>query len=327
MFFLSNGNIVLTVKEIRQPDFYKYLLYEQDLSDKEKVKLERLLNQEKNSPLKILTDDFSFSSKKVWSILMNFIHFKLIPCFDWAEGNFILSPGQLPKTSEILLKFSLLDLIRQGIYSIKNKSIIQQHLPGENETLDIAPLENPEQYSGEMQEKYILSLIQSHKTVGQLRSVSQLSINESLRILFLLINTGVVKYSENKSLQLKEHTSYQVDVANIICSFNEKFNYIFKYLSKEVGPVASKIVEKSIQETKPNLPPLFSNLQFTPEGKLELNRHLKGNIGFINDEKLPDLIEGLNEILVSLIFSVKRTLGNEHESALVKNLLSVGKWS
>ncbi|MFW6160125.1 MAG: DUF4388 domain-containing protein [Acidobacteriota bacterium] len=327
LFFFLNGDIILTSDELRQPDFPYFLSSEKILPLEESRELNLLLNQENHLPIEILIEKFSISPEKIWTILTNFIQFKLIPCFDWSEGNFTLSPGQVPKTPEILLNFSLLKLIRQGILSMQNMNLIRQSLPGEEETLEISSPEILKKYPQEMHERYVIRLIQTHKTLSQLQSASQLGINETQRVLYLLINTGLVKNPKKKSLHLKVTSTSHVDVANILWSFNEKFTYIFKYLSKEVGPVASNIVEKSIQETKPNLPPFFSSLNLTPEGKIELNRHLKGNIGFINDEHMPHLIEGLNEILVSLLFAVKRALGNEHESALVKNLLSVGKWS
>lgn len=113
----------------------------------------------------------------------------------------------------------------------------------------------------------------------------------------------------------------------IVDVFNDKFSYIYKYISKELGPVAFNVVEKCLEETKFHLSPLFREIKFDAEGRIEINSIPKANITFASGEAKMNLIKDLNEILAAEVLVVKKNLGNEHESLLIKNLEKIGEES
>ena len=51
---------------------------------------------------------------------------------------------------------------------------------------------------------------------------------------------------------------------------------------------------------------------------------LKAKISLFSEEDRKVLLRDLNEILAAEVLAVKKTLGNEHESALIENLKEQG---
>jgi hypothetical protein len=61
-----------------------------------------------------------------------------------------------------------------------------------------------------------------------------------------------------------------------------------------------------------------------PDGRIELRTLLRKNLGVSSDDGKRSLLRSFDEILAAEVLAVKRTLGNGHESALVKGLERMG---
>lgn len=122
------------------------------------------------------------------------------------------------------------------------------------------------------------------------------------------------------------HNEYsELKVDKILDGFNEKFSYIYKYISKELGPVALNTIEKCLEETKSYLSPLLQEIKVTSSGRIDMSPIFKTNLIFSSKKTQMNLIKDLNEILVAEVLAVKKNLGNEHESVVVKNLKKIGE--
>jgi hypothetical protein len=114
------------------------------------------------------------------------------------------------------------------------------------------------------------------------------------------------------------------ELQKILDTFNAKCSYIYKSVSKELGPVALNLMEKSIEDIKPHLSQHFQKIRMSPDGKIDLQSVLKSNIILADRETIQLVIKSLNEILAAEILAVKKTLGSEFESTMVKNLEKIG---
>ena len=114
---------------------------------------------------------------------------------------------------------------------------------------------------------------------------------------------------------------------NILRCFNDKFSYIYKYLSKELGPVAFNVIEKCWEETKPHLSYLFQEAKITSSGRIDLSPLLKTNLVNTDQKVQLNIIKDLNELLVAEVLTSRKNLGSEHEALLVKNLEKIGEES
>jgi len=107
--------------------------------------------------------------------------------------------------------------------------------------------------------------------------------------------------------------------------FNAKCAFVFKYVSKEVGPVALPLVGKAVDEIRGRLDPAFQTAELKPDGRFELKSLLKVNANIVGDECRRSMLRSMDEILAAEVLVVKRTLGPERESALVRSLEKVGE--
>jgi len=114
------------------------------------------------------------------------------------------------------------------------------------------------------------------------------------------------------------------DLDRLFAAFNDQCSFICKYISKEIGPVALNVIEKSLDEIKGRIDPIFQNCELKPDGRIELRTLLKKNLGVSTDESKRSLLRSFDEVLTAEVLAVKRTLGNSHESALVKGLERIG---
>jgi hypothetical protein len=82
-------------------------------------------------------------------------------------------------------------------------------------------------------------------------------------------------------------------------------------------------MEKSIEDIKPHLLQNFQKIQLGSDGKIDLNSVLKSNIIMSDRDSIQLIIKSLNEILAAEILAVKKSLGSEFESTLIKNLETI----
>ena len=110
------------------------------------------------------------------------------------------------------------------------------------------------------------------------------------------------------------------ELNTILTSFNRKWLFVYKYISKELGPVAQNILEKSLEDAKARLSPLFQIVKLHSDGNIDTSSVLKAKFNFSSQGTKQTLLLGLNEIIVSEVMAVKKTLGDEHEAILIQNL-------
>ena len=114
------------------------------------------------------------------------------------------------------------------------------------------------------------------------------------------------------------------ELQKILDTFNAKCSYIYKSVSKELGPVALNLMEKSIEDIKPHLSQHFQEIRLGIDGKIDRQSVLKFNIIMPDRDTTQLIIKSLDEILAAEILAVKKSLGSEFESTLIKNLETIG---
>jgi hypothetical protein len=279
------------------------------------------------SLMKVVLEDGLLPPRHFWECLADYQKENLFPLFDWDEAEFFFDPEKSIQRHEILLRLSISDLILQGIRQMTNKTLIQSLAPDEDESIEIRTFDVPGQTRLDPPEEYLLSLAESQRALKNIYAMSALGKTETQKILLSLLTLGLVGFPEKKKTGHTSQELSKTEIYGIMDAFNEKCSYIFKYISKEIGPVAVNILENCIEDTKPLLSPILANARLTSDGKIETNTVIKGGIALSGEEIKAQLLPGLNEILVALVLAVKRTLGSEHEAMLVKNLKKIGEWN
>jgi len=324
---LEKGNIVLEPNATPENDFLRILV-------ERKAFLYSLLEE---CRLYAKKNNISFSRalielkilmpSELWHLREDIFKEDLFPVFDWPQAEYLFEVSQPQEGLHLLSVIPTLDFILQGIRRMQNYDIIQFSLPPETEILQCLSPSFLTQLSFEPHEKYVLHMFHSPKTPGDIYAASEIGKKESQKVLFSLLCLEVISASQQKDKTRPSPEISSSELDKILIAFNDKCSYLYKYISKELGPVALNVIEKCLDEVKPLLGPLFQNMELAPEGRIDLKSSQKLNPNLLTEETYRELLWGLTEILVAEVLAVKKNLGNLHESALVKNLGKIGEWS
>ncbi len=282
---------------------------------------------QKGSLLKALIELAILTPHQLWESLDEYQRVDLLPLFDWEKGEYFFDTEKPIQEDKILHRIHTLGFIHEGIRHMQNETLLKTLAPQDSQSVERLNSEFPESVTLSLPERYVFSLINKPKSLKSVYSASELGIKETQRVIFTLMSLGLLGFVQKKK---SGHTSAEIPKSEIFRTlelFNEKCSFIFKYITKEIGPVALNILEKCLEDTKPSLSPLFEKTRLGPEGKLEANPILKGGLSLSREEFKVQVLNGLNDILVAEVLAVKRTLGNEHESTLVNHLKKIGEWN
>ena len=297
------------------------IIVEKGLATKSSLKeFEEIIEDSNRSLMKSMLEKGLFPPVRLWECLADYQKKSLYPLFDWDEAEYFFDPDRPIQKHDILMRFPTPDLILQGIRHMTNRTLIQSLAPDDNKSIEIRATVVPGQSKLNPPEEYLLSLAEGQKGLKSIYAMSALGKTETQKIMLSFFSLGMVGFPQKNKTGYTPQEISKTDIYGIMDAFNEKCSYIFKYISKEIGPVALNILENCIEETKPLLSPILAKVRLAPDGKIETNSVIKGGIALSGEEIKAQLLPGLNEILVALVLAVKRTLGNEHEAVLVKNL-------
>ena len=322
--YFKKGKIIIGEKTFGKKNFLKTLTQKKSLNSAIQKEIELIAEKKRKAWIKALIELEGLSPTLVWDLMEDYSKSDLFPLFDWYPFKHSFDSEQLPQEFEILFQIPALDFILEGIRQMKNYDLIQtQILPVEMEIQILSP-SYLNQIHLESPEGYLLHLIASQKKLKNIYNLSELGKEESQKIIYGFICLGIVGPPPEKGQGSSAQKIFLTDLSRIHKIFNIKCSYIFKYISKEIGPVALNVLEKCIEEITPYLSPLMQSIGLDTEGKIRPATLQKTNFSCLNVKDKQNLLRDWNEILTAEILAVKKTLGNDHESTLVKSLERIG---
>ncbi|MHB8094109.1 MAG: DUF4388 domain-containing protein [Candidatus Aminicenantales bacterium] len=275
--------------------------------------------------LRILVEERILSASRLWSFAEDFVKSRIYPLFNRPEGGFRFEPGQTSPETLLVRGIPLTNIILEGIRRMNNFAVIEASLPGPGESVQALSARAADHLDLAPHEKYVLNAAPAAVNLETLYRTSALGEREAKRCLLAHLVLGTLAVAQPKgknSRPAPEITTGEVD--RLFAVFNDKCSYIFKYISKEIGPVAHNVIEKSVDELQGKLDPAFQGCEVKPDGRIELRALLKRTVGALSDEARKSILRSFDEILASEVLAVKRTLGNRHEAVLVRGLEKIG---
>jgi hypothetical protein len=321
------GWLVITQDFLDEESFCRSLEKTKVLDSASSKKCHAHKNRQKTSLIKTLIELAILKPDELWTSLETYQREDLLPLFDWEKGEYFFDTEKPIQEDKILHQIHTLGFIHDGIGHMANEALLKTLAPQDSKTVERLTPESPESITLTAPESYVFSLINKPKSLKHVYKVSELGAKETQRSIFTLISLGLLGFPERKTAGQVSAEIPKSEIFRTLELFNEKCSFIFKYISKEIGPVALNILEKCLEDTKPSLSPLFEQTRLGPDGKVETNSILKGGLSLSREEFKVQVLDSLNDILVSEVLAVKRTLGNEHESSLVNHLKKIGEWN
>jgi Domain of unknown function (DUF4388) len=324
----ERGCLTLDSVSFEEKDFLRYLL---TTGEADLIALNRVEEhaQKYDVPaLRALVETSLFDPPRLWALLESYAREEALSLFDarGAEREFHVRAG--PPSRVYVGAIDIPGLLLEGARRMKDDTVMDGFLPAEGELIRRIPSCVSDAFRLSLPEKYVLGLLDNAKTLAEIYDASDAGRAETRRALFAFLCLGLAGTAGPKPKTGKLPADLSLaGMDKLMAVFNAKCSFILKYVSKEIGPVAFSVVGKALDEVRSRLDPAFQGAELKPDGRLELKSLLKVNANIVGDECRRSLLRSMDEVLVAEVLAVKRTLGQAHESALVRGLEKVGEAS
>lgn len=324
--WLQEGCIVFAQSTLADDALGSYLLGRGAI-DAAELEKARLRMQKNHCRLgRALMEMGRLTPERLWSEVggqMRAIVFSLFPL---GAGRYdILHPVAEARES-IQLRLPVPEAILEGVRAIRDEEFVASRFePGM--ALYPAPAGIVPGAELKPHEAHVLSLVGGGATLEEVVERSELLRFDTLKVLYALRVLGRVSDRRQPGRAPTPHAAVPASFASFdeaLQSYNAKFEYIYRVLSKEIGPVAHAILVDSITAVVDSIPPCFRSLEIRADGRLEERSVLKGVWHEDFAGSGGDFLRGLEEILYAEIFAVKRHLGREHESLILQWIRNPG---
>jgi len=216
------------------------------------------------------------------------------------------------------------DLILQGVRQMQNDGLIDRFLPAPAEAIRLSGPYFLQRLDLEPHECYALSLLGEVPNLQSFRARAELGEREGRKALFAFVCLGLLGLAAPAAAAEPAAGPPVFDPGRLADAFNEKCAFVFKYLSKEAGPVAQSILGKALDEARSALGPAFQRAALLADGRIDLEAAVRLGAGSSSAEVRNGILRGFDEILTAEVLAVRKSLGPAHETAVVRSLEKVG---
>ncbi|MCX6557785.1 MAG: hypothetical protein NTW95_10210, partial [Candidatus Aminicenantes bacterium] len=241
--------------------------------------------------------------------------------FTLSAGRYDIIARPKNENENIVLNLSIPEAILEGIRQIEDQPFIESRF-GENMEFFAGSGRNHFPLKLKPFETHILSLVSTATPLVEIVAKSELLRFDTLKILYSLLRLDLLCDSRQPSRQPTPNAGCAPTTFNsfedALRYYNRKYEYIYRVLSKEIGPVAQTILFEAITAIMESIPACFRNLEITAEGCIEAKSVLKSIWYESFEEHSTEFLKGLEEILYAEIYAVKRHLGKDHEKVILQ---------
>jgi hypothetical protein len=320
------GSLILDSSSFEEKGFLRFLLTTGEADLISLTRVEEHAQKNEVPALRALVETSLFEPERLWTLLEAYAREEALSLFGASahEREFHVRAG--PPARVLVGAIDIPSLLLDGVRRMKDDAALDEFLPADGDMVRRLPSFSPDAFRLSFTEKYVLGLLDAAKTMAELRDASDVGEAETRRALFALLCLGLAGTAGAKPKTGKWPPDMSLaGMDRVLGVFNAKCSFVFRYISKEIGPVAFSIVEKALEEVRGRLDPAFQSAELKPDGRLEIKSLLKVNANIVGDGCRRGLLRSMDEVLVAEVLAVKRTLGPAHESALVKGLDKVGE--
>jgi uncharacterized protein DUF4388 len=286
--------------------------------------LESVLERERNGERvgRILIEAGLLTPKDLWEALRRQARSVAAELFEWQQGEFRFRDGEEIAGSGLELGLPILDVIAEGIRSVRNTGLFQERMPSDQSVFETIPAtERKSTPALEPHESYVLSLVDGQLSLSEVVGISELGRAETLRVVFLLFSLGYLKM---KALQALPEEFRDEEALSLVRRYNEMFAFLYRYLLREVGPIGDAVLGRYFEEQQRSQRALLAEQRLGRDGTLDERLLQKSLRSLGNGARIEKLIDGLNELLYAELLAVRRTLGSQHEGRAVQGLRELG---
>jgi hypothetical protein len=320
--WLENGCIIFAQSSLIEDSLGSFLLRRQVIDADIFEKSSTYMQDKKIRRGRALLEMGLLSPEQLWAEVSAHLHAIILSLFTLKSGKYDINPRPESSNENIVLNVPVPEAILEGIRQIQDQPFIESKF---RENMALFPSVNQNHFPTTLKpyEAHILSLAAEGAPLSEIIARSELLRFDTLKILYGLLKLEYICDRQQPARQPTPtgachfpttFTSFE----DILKYYNVKLEYIYRILSKEIGPVAQSILFEAITTILESIPACFHNLEITSDGRIEEKSILK-SIWYDNfEEHSNEFLKGLEEILYAEIYAVKRHLGKEHEKLILQ---------
>jgi hypothetical protein len=315
--YLKDGKIVFASSNLPNDRLGEILLREGKITVEEYDTSIKAISRGKRQG-KALIEMGALSPKDLWEGVQFQVKEIVYSIFNWDEGTFHFEESSLPEKERITVDLDISEMLLAGIRRVDAAGRLQSRYPEGDMLLETVPGKKPSAL--EPYEDHVLALVDGERSVIDISRESEIGDNETLKVLYALLCTGTLRVKGRKVHALDQDFVPVDSVYSVLESFNQMYEHIFKYMVREVGPIAENVLEKYVASLRESRKDVFAGLKLLKDGTIDGAVVEKNLNRFPEEQRRGILVDALNELLYAELLAVKRTLGNEHEAALIRTL-------
>lgn len=315
--YLREGRVVFATSNLPNDRLGEILIREGKITPDEYEASIRAISKGKRQG-KVLVEMGALTPKDLWEGVQFQVQEIVYSVFAWDEGTFHFENSDAPEKERITVDLDVQDLVLVGIRRVDANGRIQARFPDGDTVLErvvAGSVDTLESY-----EEHVMKLADGERTVSEICAESEIGDSETLKVLYALVSVGLVRQKGKKVHTLDQDFVPEDTLYTVLNTFNQMYAHIFKHMVKEVGPIAENVLEKYVGSLRESQRDVFAGVKLQKDGTLDSGLVERNLSRFPEDDRRSRLVDALNELLYAELLAVKRTLGAEHEAAIVKAL-------
>ncbi len=329
--FIEDGKIVFASSTLKADAFGNFLLKRKQI-DEEIFKRTSQYMQEQNKRFgRALIELGYFHYDQIWTWVPNHLKSIVASFFGIKSGVYRILLHPERDVENIILDLDILAVLLEGIRNFKSKAFLIQKFAN-IKNLYLYNTKTIAQLNLKPYEIHVFDLVKREPRLGDILRWSELLELDTLRLLYFFLVLEII--ATEKCLE-KSDTAPEIEASTSRLSsftsfeealryYNLKYELIYKVMLKEIGPIALSLILKAVEDIMENLPPYFHKIHFNGDGSINEELFLKAVWYHDFNEHIRDFLRGLEEILYTEIYAVKKHLGVESEQQVLKWLNGIG---
>jgi hypothetical protein len=315
--YLRGGRVVFATSNLPSDRLGEVLLREAKITHQQNESSLRALAQGRRQG-RALVEMGALSPDELWWAIQTQVREIVFSVFQWDEGQFHFEESVLPEKEKITVDLDVTALVLEGVRRMDAAGTLRARLP--DGYLVVEKGAAPEEGLLHPWEQHVLSLVDGEKSVVELCHESDAGEGQTQKALYAFLCTGIVRARGRKVRALDQDFVPEDTALAVLDSFNRMYRHILAYMVKEVGPIAENVLSKYLATVRESRPEALQGVSLRKDGSLD-EAAVERNLGRLpEDRRRTALVDALNELLYAELLAVKRTLGADHESAIVRDL-------
>jgi len=315
--YFKSGRVVFAASNLPSDRLGEVLLREGKITPAQNEASVRALAQGRRQG-RVLVEMGALSPDDLWWAVQQQVREIVFSVFQWGEGQFHFEDSVLPERERITVDLDVTLLVLEGMRRLDSASAPRPgHLDGH---LVLEKGDTPATGLLHAYEQHVLGLVDGERSIVEICHESEVGEGQTLKVLYAFLCTGIARSRGRKVRALDQDFVPEDTALALLGSFNQMYRYVFNYMVKEVGPIAENVLSKYLGTVREARAEVLQGVALRKDGSLD-EAAVERNLGRLGEERRrPALVDALNELLYAELLAVKRTLGAEHEGAIIRTL-------